>query len=724
MKINLRQGIVRYQKDTQNNQQFLLETSTGIDLITTNDPTIVSFAHKNRNYLYTEKRSVRNAWIGPFESNKDYWLYWDLDVKTGVRTFGHTTIPPIVDSNAPKNPPIDQHWFDTETDMMMVYNGVRFKERIRVFAAKYTDGTVIDSYFGNSLFGGSQIGVNSMVEAGSLLFDDADKPLKRGDGTFITTTDELASGVPTASNIKIEALKFAAVAATNIGAYHIVYLNDFDSILPATPLNIHNVPFGIIEEDAYTGELVNVTTDGVICNPNWNWQEAGAELYIDNAGRITDTRIVGMLPIGYVISKSEILLKTSGVTQVTIEGGQIGGAVDLDGLTDVTITEPAPGDQLMFDIESNSWINRSIINIPPRIEDLTNVEVTEASDGDILVYRNEIDGWVTESIPPSLSTLTELTDVEVQIANHNDVLQFDIETSQWLAKPLPSFEIGPISLNDIDGVATGDVMDGSILTYSQMSDSWVASRLPEQEPVDVPETVGDLLDTDVGSANHNDVMQFNAETNTWIANSLPEQVPVDVPDKLNDLSDVAVGFATHDHFLVSNDGVWVSRAVSSITDSIPSVMEDLEDVTLTNVNIGDQLLFVPGFEGEPPQWRNVQLPPETAVQSDGRTVGGRTTVDAWFGWTTLRCTADTELEFDFSGVSYSDVVEFSLELYPGSHAITWPPGIIGDTSITANKINIFTFVRRKQVAGLAERLYCMKVVIENDNVDPIFTPPQ
>lgn len=163
MKINLRQGIVRYQKDTQNNQQFLLETSTGIDLITTNDPTIVSFAHKNRNYLYTEKRSVRNAWIGPFESNKDYWLYWDLDVKTGVRTFGHTTIPPIVDSNAPKNPPIDQHWFDTETDMMMVYNGATFKERIRVFAAKYTDGTVIDSYFGNSLFGGSQIGVNSVV---------------------------------------------------------------------------------------------------------------------------------------------------------------------------------------------------------------------------------------------------------------------------------------------------------------------------------------------------------------------------------------------------------------------------------------------------------------------------------------------------------------------------------------------------------------------------------
>ena len=59
MKIPFRQGIVRHQTDTQGSQQFLLEQTSTIDLIAENDPTIIAFAHKSKDYIVTEKRSVR-----------------------------------------------------------------------------------------------------------------------------------------------------------------------------------------------------------------------------------------------------------------------------------------------------------------------------------------------------------------------------------------------------------------------------------------------------------------------------------------------------------------------------------------------------------------------------------------------------------------------------------------------------------------------------------------
>ncbi|MFY0656243.1 MAG: DUF2190 family protein [Neptunomonas phycophila] len=727
MKLSFRQGIVRHQKDPQGTQQFLLEQSDSIDLIAVNDPTTITFAHKNRNYVFTEKRSVPSAWTGPFaKDGTDYWLFWDLDVVTGIRTFGHTTLEPIVGPTQPTSAAVDQHWFDTSTNTMKVFNGASFKERLRVFAAKYTDGTVITAFNGGTVFEGSQVGLIQSADGGALIFDDADRPLRRGDGTFITTADNLASGLPNASNIKIEALQFTARASTNIAAYHIVYLNDFDSILPATPLQLHNVPFGIIEEDAYTGEPVAVTTDGVICNPHWNWGRAGAELYIDQAGMITDNLQAGMLPIGYVLSQSEILLKTSGVTQVSLEGSM--GAENLPDLGDVTITGVGDGEVMVYSGAQSQWINVPLPTGPNTLEGLFDTQVEELDSGHTLEFQPEVNAWV--NVPPKMtySRLSRLLDTDVEEASDGNFLQFNEEINGWIASDITV----SLAVNDLTDTMITSPTYAEFLRYRPgidgMPGHWINS----------PIELTTLDDTNVAAAQVGDVLSYVAP-GEWKA------VPATGVNMFHELADTMVteptegqilrfdpangwinedfnfrvaitGFPSANDILQYNDdeGAWVNTSVN-----IPATANDLTDVTISNPQDGDTLTYVPGVDLMPGTWVNTTKKAETVLTRYDNMGGGVTPVIASKQWNTINCTQDTQLSFDFNGISPTDVVEFTLEIYPGTHAITWPAGIIGDTTLEASKMNVFTIVRRPSMSGLSERIYCMKVAIANDNVDPL-----
>ena len=708
MKLSFRQGIVRHQKDTYGNQQFLLEQSEGIDLITENDPTTITFAHKDRNYVYVEKRSVPLAWTGPFaQDGTNYWLYWDLDLVTGVRTFGHTTLEPLVGPTAPLPAAIDQHWFDTATNTMKVFNGASYKERVRVFASKYVNGTVIQSHTGGNVFEGSQVGLIQSAEGGALIFDDADKPLRRGDGTFITTADKLASGLPNASNIKIEALQFTARASTNIAAYHLVYLNDFDSILPADPLKLHNVPFGIIEEDAYTGEPVAVTTDGVICNPNWNWSEAGAELYIDNAGMITDQLQAGMLPIGYVLSQSEILLKTSGVTQVTLEG-EIGGVEQLSQLTDVELSDVSDGESLRYDIETGKWINVPYSIGPTTFENLDDTYIVEPTDFQVPQFQ---DGrWVNAHLPTPIRTFESLDDTYIVEPTDFQVPQF--QDGRWVNADLPT---PLLSLDDLTDVNVGDASYGMVLRYVPGIDGGPDEWVPTLSGGEFLYQLNDVS-WDVQTATDGQLLMFRQgdgieALSEWVA---VDQSELNINTTVSGASDVTLGIVMEGQVLAFREGYWVNETI----DSGASVINELNDVNIINPQMGDNLMYIPGIDATPGTWVNASSRPESLLHFNAAIGGGVTPILVGVEWNTIRCTQDTTLEFDFDGIYSDEAAEFTLEIYPGSHAITWPAGIIGDTTLDANKMNIFTFIKRPAVVGLSERIYCMKVNIANDNIDP------
>jgi len=95
MKISFRQGIVSHQTGA-----FLQLSGNSVNILAQNRPVVITLAHKNTNYTYSEDQSVVAAWTVPLTATR-YWLYWDFNKLTFQRTFGYTTLEPVAQSAVP-----------------------------------------------------------------------------------------------------------------------------------------------------------------------------------------------------------------------------------------------------------------------------------------------------------------------------------------------------------------------------------------------------------------------------------------------------------------------------------------------------------------------------------------------------------------------------------------------------------------------------------------------
>ena len=202
MKIHFRQGIVRYQTDI-NAQSIFLQKSTldsqYVDLIVSPDPTIITFAHHAADYVFEEPKTVQKAW-GPFTTSVTQYLYWDINVLTAELTRGFTQFPPIYAAVSPLSPTIDQHWFDTTETVMRVWNGNKWIDKIRVFAAVYSSSSVI-----RPIALGTQAGLTIPIDAGQIVLDGFGKPLRQSDGSFLTSTTNMSVVGLATKKVKVEA---------------------------------------------------------------------------------------------------------------------------------------------------------------------------------------------------------------------------------------------------------------------------------------------------------------------------------------------------------------------------------------------------------------------------------------------------------------------------------------------------------------------------------------
>jgi hypothetical protein len=154
MKITFRQGIIRYQSDSTNLPTYLVKSSLNgsfIDLQVIPDPCVLTFAHGNANYTIEEVKSVQHAW-GPFQpTGQTQYLYWDIDLFSGRLTRNFTLLKPLTGPIAPNTPQNDQHWFDTSTTTMRIWNGMSWVAKIRLFAGTYShDAIIIPQALGSS----------------------------------------------------------------------------------------------------------------------------------------------------------------------------------------------------------------------------------------------------------------------------------------------------------------------------------------------------------------------------------------------------------------------------------------------------------------------------------------------------------------------------------------------------------------------------------------------
>jgi len=392
-RFDFRQGIARRQEDGLGNPNFLLITNGGayIDLIISPDPTIVCIAHYDVDYMVVENASVTKAW-GPFTVGTNYWLYWDIDFVTGLVTRGYTTLEPIVAATAPVAPSPDQHWFDTTVNVIKVWAGSAWIEKIRVFAVKYANGVAMVHYALRS-----QVGLNDVTSyAGHILFDPTGTPLQKFQrnrrGQFITTETDLHAQFSRIANFRVEAAVVQGRAAENIPIHHVIALNTTSNELILARNAVPDYPaFGLAMEDMVVGEVRSYITKGFVTNEiDWDWSDyaPGTPLFVGATGalQILPPQTVSIQQVAVVVNRTTVfvniqpILRYSSTTATipiqldTTTGTQVVQRIDgsdvqfeMAQLTDVEIAGLQNNDLLTYDIANQTWVNIPNAGITPPV---------------------------------------------------------------------------------------------------------------------------------------------------------------------------------------------------------------------------------------------------------------------------------------------------------------------------------------------------------------------
>lgn len=316
MRLTFRQGIARYQTDVYATPTFLRKSVPAgdfIDLIVSPDPTIVVFAHRNATYLIEESRTVTNAW-GPFEvASATRYLYWDINLLDASLTRAYTLAPPIHSAVAPDNPSTDQHWFDTTNHQMKVWNGTKWLDKLRVFAATYSSTGII-----NPMPLGTQAGEAGSFDAGNLVLDAFNKPLRQSDGTFVTSATELSIINAATKKVKFETEIISGMADEYIPKFSWVQVRKNRRVILGRSDNWKTRVAGMVIEDLYQSEVGIVQSSGLIRNEQWHWpdESVGRPVFCGTTGEVTLLPPkVGVNQIcGYVYDSDTIQIEIKPVT--------------------------------------------------------------------------------------------------------------------------------------------------------------------------------------------------------------------------------------------------------------------------------------------------------------------------------------------------------------------------------------------------------------------------
>jgi PKD repeat protein len=268
VKLSFRQGIARYQTDVSSNPVFIQRSAGAgnfIDLIVSPDPTIIVFSHHEANYIVEESKSISSAW-GPINNTQTTYLFWDINLLTGAVTRGTTLFPPMYTGTPPSSPIVDQHWYDTTENVMFVWNGSKWIEKIRVFAGYITSAAIIHPYRI-----GSQAGVLGDFEGGNIILDAYNKPLRQSDGTFVTSSTDLIISNNSAKKVKFETEVLNGMAAEPIPKFTLVQMRAGRQIVTGRSGDFMSRIAGIVTEDLYQSEVGYVIPDGLIRNEQWNF---------------------------------------------------------------------------------------------------------------------------------------------------------------------------------------------------------------------------------------------------------------------------------------------------------------------------------------------------------------------------------------------------------------------------------------------------------------------
>lgn len=311
MQLNFRQGIVG---PLLSSTYITLNSNGNINLNVGSLPLQLNFAQDIANYLYVEATSILSAWVGSFNAGS-YWLYWDIDLETAIRSFGSTQVQPSYGIDFPSSPVLDQHFFSLNDTTMYYWNGQSWVECIRIFAGSIINGVITLS---NS---GSQVDLyNTTINTGTILFDVYNNPVTKylDDGSYVfsTSADSIQPFNYNIVSLDFKSVDIAGIADEYIPQYYCVMTDGKDEygnvIVSATSyFDINNPAFAITTANMMEGDVKQLVTHGYIQDPTWYWNYPPlTPLYVGGAGEITTyvANPYSTQKIGFVVNLSTIFI--------------------------------------------------------------------------------------------------------------------------------------------------------------------------------------------------------------------------------------------------------------------------------------------------------------------------------------------------------------------------------------------------------------------------------
>lgn len=263
---------------------FLKRMNNGIG-IDTNAQHIMGVISTGDQYvlmLEPISNQVLIAWTDITDAALSYWLFWDINIATGQRTYVSTNIEPIKAYQAPQAPIVGQMWFDTNARVYKEWNGSAWVRKLRLQAGIVRPGfaitqTAVGPYLDNP----------RVVDAGFILFDRELKAIRQG-SKFVTTNDPLITDVSTIHGFKLDQGVTFVQAGENLSKFTVVKLDTHGAAVAADPSDLADGIVGITTNDAMSGEAVNLALDGLLSNPEWmfNVTELSRYVYMTAGGQL------------------------------------------------------------------------------------------------------------------------------------------------------------------------------------------------------------------------------------------------------------------------------------------------------------------------------------------------------------------------------------------------------------------------------------------------------
>jgi hypothetical protein len=313
MLLNFRQGIQK--KATASMLQL---SGNSVDLISTQQFPLISFAHRDEEYLFREPENVIGAWS--FAPGDTVWLFWDIDTNTGERSFGTTQVEPQFGTSLPTNPSDNLHFFLTGQRAMFVWENSTWVNKIRVFAGKVENGITLTEE-GE----GSQVGLNEKILAGYLLFNEHG-PFKvqksSRDFYFVTSETTLISQDNPLNEYKLEFNAIRAMTISPIPEGHGVSWVDRGEINMSSNTTPQFPCVGICKKSVGPNELTSFVTDGYLESQSFDFDtsEYGKPLWIGSNGELTTTtpKKYSIQKVGTVVDRNTVFVNIEPLVSLDI----------------------------------------------------------------------------------------------------------------------------------------------------------------------------------------------------------------------------------------------------------------------------------------------------------------------------------------------------------------------------------------------------------------------